>query len=707
MSRQKKSKKSEKNKNKDLAALFFVLAAFISAYSIFLPYNSGIAGEAFSNVVFQILGAARYIVPIVLLWFFVLSAFTSLRTRNRLDFLWSTLAIASFSTLIISVNAVFGLDFSVGWMGERLYPFVERLLGDLLAFFVLGIVFVYSLAKLFRIPILHLFKSLFFEGADAKKEPVIVSQRQQKQPAKSIFSDTSKDDKTDSIYELPNIVIGDDEAKKKGKRAAQVQKIDSSGIDYVLPSPMSLTLDEQIDPAENRKELLDRAELLKQTLLEFDVKAEVKDIIAGPVVTRYDLLLAPGVKPSDIKNVIDNISLAMRTSSIRVVPIAEKGAVGIEVANPDSIVIGLRGIVESSTFQSSDSKLTLALGETTDGKSFVARLEKMPHLLIAGATGSGKSVGIHSVILSILFKARPDEVKFMLIDPKRVELPIYKDIPHLYNPCIMASQADIIINPNEAANALRKLVMVMEERFDKYSDKGVRNIEEYNIKALERGDEKEFFIVVIIDELADLMLVAKKEIEDSIQRLAQMGRAAGIHLILATQRPSVDVITGVIKANFPARISFQTVSKTDSRVILDVMGAENLLGKGDMLFLPPSQSRPIRLQGAYVSLSEIETVVNFIEEQNFPKVYEPLTVEVEVEEGWKADTTKELLPVLMLMKERGRISQDLLKANFGGSAKASNILSILETRGFIGKPEGTNKWHINWDKVEEYLAADA
>ncbi|MDR2818125.1 MAG: DNA translocase FtsK, partial [Endomicrobium sp.] len=314
---------------------------------------------------------------------------------------------------------------------------------------------------------------------------------------------------------------------------------------------------------------------------------------------------------------------------------------------------------------------------------------------------------IHTIILSILYKARPDEVKFMLIDPKRVEMPIYRDIPHLYNPCTTSANADIITNPREAAAALKKLVLVMEERYTKFANVMVRNIEDYNNKMAETIGEKEFYIVVIIDELADLMLVVQKEIEDSIQRLAQMARAVGIHLILATQRPSVNVITGIIKANFPARLSFQTTSKVDSRVILDMLGAESLMGKGDMLFLPPGEARPVRLQGAFVSLKEAEKIISFISNQNFPRLYEAVSVEVEGKGNFDADKeSKDLIPALKLISERRRISQDLLKANFGGSARATNILSILEIEGFISKPEGTNKWQINFDKISKYLEAN-
>ena len=293
----------------------------------------------------------------------------------------------------------------------------------------------------------------------------------------------------------------------------------------------------------------------------------------------------------------------------------------------------------------------------------------------------------------------------MLIDPKRVEMTAYKEIPHLYNPCCTADDADVITKPDEASEALKKLVKVMEERYEKYAFNMVRNIEDYNNKMIATGGDKDYYIVVIIDELADLMMVASKEIEDSIQRLAQMARAVGIHLILATQRPSVSVITGNIKTNFPARMSFQTVSAIDSKVILDSIGAENLIGKGDMLFLDTGASRPVRLQGAFVSSKEIEQIVQFITEQDFPKFYEPLTnfASANAAQTPADKAEKDLIPALRLIMERRRVSQDLLKANFGGSARATNILSFLEVRGFIHKPEGTNKWEINFNLIEDYL----
>ncbi|MDR0398507.1 MAG: DNA translocase FtsK 4TM domain-containing protein [Endomicrobium sp.] len=706
-----------KNKNRDnekinreAVALFFALAALLSAYAFVVPYKSGIIGRAFYSVTFSIFGTSAYILPFIFLWQFILHIRQSSELKGRLDFIWSFLCMICASVFFEAVHFMFKANISGGWLGDNLYPFLKELLDAWLGLALIAVLTFILFAKILRVSVIRFFRSFFVNLKDDIKKSKTKIEDSNKSGEPFIQQSFAEDVFTRETE--PNIVNRFDEEEKKRKEPSKEtqekqESIDSKAFNYTLPPMTLLKEDDTSNFAANKNELLKRAEYLKTILTDFDINAEVKDIIPGPVVTRYDLVLAPGIRIQTVSNIIDNISLAMRTASIRIVPIPEKAVVGIEVPNPVSVIVGLRGILESVSFEKSKSLLTLALGKTTDGAGYVANLASMPHLLIAGATGSGKSVGIHTIILSILYKARPDEVKFMLIDPKRVEMPIYRDIPHLYNPCTTAANADIITNPREAAAALKKLVLVMEERYTKFANVMVRNIEDYNNKMAETGGEKEFYIVVVIDELADLMLVVQKEIEDSIQRLAQMARAVGIHLILATQRPSVNVITGIIKANFPARLSFQTTSKVDSRVILDMLGAESLMGKGDMLFLPPGEARPVRLQGAFVSLKEAEKIISFISNQNFPRLYEAVSVEVEGKGNFDADKeSKDLIPALKLISERRRISQDLLKANFGGSARATNILSILEIEGFISKPEGTNKWQINFDKISKYLEAN-
>jgi S-DNA-T family DNA segregation ATPase FtsK/SpoIIIE len=703
-----KNKKKDNSKiNRETAAVFFILASFLSAYAFIVPAKSGILGQAFFTVMSGIFGTSSYILPLIFLRYSIVHIKQSVELRERLDFIWSLLCLVSSSILLEGIKFIFKPTVcgSGGWIGYNIYPFFKEFFDVWLSFAVILTIFLFSVLKLLRISLIshisHFIKKL-------KEDIINPANKKRSQPE-------MQQEFNPEIYKSepvkPNIVQKQENEEKKKENNIELptvkqEKIDSKVFNYRLPLADLLKPDSTEVFETNKDELLKRAALLRNTLADFDISAEVKDIIPGPVVTRYDLVLAPGIRIQAVSNIIDNISLAMRTASIRIVPIPEKSAVGIEVPNPSSIIVGLRGILESSAFKNSKSLLTLALGKTTDGLGYVTNLTSMPHLLIAGATGSGKSVGIHTIILSILYKARPDEVKFMLIDPKRVEMPVYKDIPHIYNPCSLASDADIITNPREAATALKKLVTVMDERYSKFAKEMVRNIEDYNNKMSETGGEKEFYIVVIIDELADLMLVVQKEIEDSIQRLAQMARAVGIHLILATQRPSVNVITGIIKANFPARLSFQTTSRIDSRVILDLLGAECLMGKGDMLFMLPGEARPVRLQGAYVSSKEAEKIISFINNQNFPRVYEPIVVEVENKSGFTANEEKrmkDLIPALRLINERRRISQDLLKANFGSSARATNILSILETEGFITKPDGTNKWHIDYDKIKQYL----
>jgi len=474
---------------------------------------------------------------------------------------------------------------------------------------------------------------------------------------------------------------------------------------YILPSLDLLPLEQtkQSQPID----LESRALLLENSLKEFEINAKVVNISTGPVVTMYELELEPGIKVQSVLALRDNISMAMRSDSVRIIaPLADRGTIGIEIPNPKSRIVKIREIFDSEEYKNSIStmKLPIALGKTVDGKSYVTDIVPMPHLLIAGATGSGKSVGVHSIIISLLYRSSPDNLKFLMIDPKRLELTVYNGIPHIYDPNKEPSNVQVITDPHDAAKSLSGLVKVMEQRYEKFAKVGVRNIEGYNELMKSRNEQEEFYIVVIIDEFADLILTVPKEVEDSIQRLAQMARAVGIHLILATQRPSVDVITGVIKANFSARIAFQVLSKTDSRVILDTIGAEELLGRGDMLFLPAGEPRPVRLQGAYISEKEIHSVVNFIKSQGFVANYESLAktiVKFPKEKDIKR--SQDLYNALLLIKERHRVSQDLLKAHFGSSSKASDILSLLEVKGFIYKPEGTNRWNINFDKIEEEI----
>ena len=381
----------------------------------------------------------------------------------------------------------------------------------------------------------------------------------------------------------------------------------------------------------DERELMEGARLLEEKCREFSVEGSVVQIHPGPVVTTYEFKPDAGVKYSKITGLADDLCLAMQAESVLIDRIPGKSTVGIQIPNPNREQISMRELLESDAYRRSQSKLTLALGKTIHGEPFVSDLATMPHLLIAGSTGTGKSVSVNAMLSSILFRATPDEVRLIMIDPKRLELGMYEDIPHLLTP--------VVVDPKQAANALRWAVREMEERYKTLAAVGVRNIEQYNRNLRlaqtenngpvldDNGNEVKTlpFIVVLIDELADLMMVAGNEVEESIARLAQMARAVGIHLILATQRPSVDVITGLIKANLPARISFRVSSKIDSRTILDGNGAEQLLGKGDMLYLPPASSRFVRLHGPYISEQESARLASFLRKQGKPTYDETIT----------------------------------------------------------------------------------
>jgi S-DNA-T family DNA segregation ATPase FtsK/SpoIIIE len=662
-------------------------------------------GQALYSIMTGVFGFASYVIPAILLWFSILYFRLALQLRTRLDLVFSVFTVVLFSIMFELFKSYGHGD--GGWIGINLVPFFIKFFGFYLSVFIIALALIFLITRLLRLSTRKMISYFWFSLIEDIKNWRANRLEKQKEKAKIIKSGKPKEiKKEEPILEQgkPNIV--EPEQQEKKNQTIVKEKIDSKGFAYKLPTLNLLRDGGDINVVLSEDALHERAERLRQTLADFNIECTVKDIIPGPVITRYDIILAPGIKIQSVLNLSDNISLAMKTSAIRIVPVPEKSAVGIEIPNPRASLVCLKSILETEDFISSKSLLTLALGTTTEGKGYIADLAKMPHLLVAGATGAGKSVGIHGIILSILYKARPDEVKFMLIDPKRVELTVYQDIPHLYDPCCMAEDAKVIMQPKNAAAALKRLVSIMEARYEKYAKYVVRNIDDYNKKMSETGEEeKDYFIVVIIDELADLMLVASKEIEDSIQRLAQMARAVGIHLILATQRPSTNVITGVIKANFPARIALQTTSNVDSRVILDTIGAEDLIGKGDMLFLTPAEARPVRLQGAFVSTKEASTVVRFIAEQEFPRIYEPLIIETSASSISTIEdkANKDLIPALKLILERRRVSQDLLKANFGSSARATNILSVLEMREFISKPEGTNRWEINFAKVEEYI----
>jgi len=472
--------------------------------------------------------------------------------------------------------------------------------------------------------------------------------------------------------------------------------------EYVLP-PLALLDAPKTERKIDERELMDGARLLEEKCREFSVEGAVAQIHPGPVVTTFEFKPDAGVKYSKITGLADDLCLAMQAESVLIDRIPGKSTVGIQIPNRTREQISLRELLESEAYRRSTSKLTLTLGKTIHGEPYVADLALMPHLLIAGSTGAGKSVGINGMLTSILYRATPDDVRMIMIDPKRLELGMYDDIPHLMTP--------VVVDPKQAANALRWAVREMEERYKTLAAAGVRNIEQYNRNVQQEIAEKRTpqdgetpkplcFIVVVIDELADLMMVASNEVEESIARLAQMARAVGIHLILATQRPSVDVITGLIKANLPTRIAFRVASKIDSRTILDGNGAEQLLGKGDMLLLPPASSRFIRLHGPYISEQESARLASYLRKQGKPVYDETITAEekspTDAIEMDKDDLYDEAARIVV---QSGQASISYLQRRLRiGFSRAARLIDMMEMEGLVSPAAGGKAREVLVDK---------
>ncbi|WP_273716688.1 DNA translocase FtsK [Alkalihalobacillus pseudalcaliphilus] len=471
--------------------------------------------------------------------------------------------------------------------------------------------------------------------------------------------------------------------------------------DYQLPTFDLLQAPQLANQSHDRQRLTSNARKLEQTLESFGVKAKVMKVHLGPSVTKYEVNPSVGVKVSKIVNLVDDLALALAAKDIRIeAPIPGKSAIGIEVPNQEVAIVTLREVLDSDRSKEDTNVLSVALGRDISGEPVLAPLNKMPHLLVAGATGSGKSVCINGIITSILLKAKPHEVKLMMIDPKMVELNVYNGIPHLLTP--------VVTEPKKASQALKKVVAEMERRYDLFSHSGTRNIEGYNeyIRRVNEGQQAKQpflpYIVVIVDELADLMMVASGDVEDSIARLAQMARASGIHMIIATQRPSVDVITGVIKANIPSRIAFGVSSQVDSRTIIDSAGAEKLLGRGDMLYLPVGATKPTRVQGAFLSDDEVEAVVSYVISQQKAQYIEEMIPQEETSTKNHEQTDDLYDDAVQLVTEMNSASVSMIQRRFRvGYARAARIIDQLEERGVVGPYEGSKPREVLISKRED------
>jgi DNA segregation ATPase FtsK/SpoIIIE, S-DNA-T family len=493
------------------------------------------------------------------------------------------------------------------------------------------------------------------------------------------------------------VSVATKDAKEPALPLPEPEKVERKKGAFTLP-PHALLDAPKGERKIDERELMDGARLLEEKCREFSVEGTVVQIHPGPVVTTYEFKPDAGVKYSKITGLADDLCLAMQAESVIIDRIPGKSTVGIQIPNPNREAISLRELLESDAYKRSASKLTLAMGKTIHGEPFVSDLATMPHLLIAGSTGAGKSVSVNAMITSILMRATPDDVRFIMVDPKRLELGMYEDIPHLLTPVVM--------DPKLAANALRWAVREMEERYKTLAAFGVRNIEQYNrnVRAMQaekpgetilddKGNELKTlpFIVVLIDELADLMMVAGNEVEESIARLAQMARAIGIHLVLATQRPSVDVITGLIKANMPARVSFRVTSKIDSRTILDGNGAEQLLGKGDMLYLPPASSRFVRLHGPYISEQESARLASFLRKQGKPTYDNTVTADEKGNAQEHAEFDKDELydEASRIVVSSGQASISYLQRRLRiGFSRAARLVDMMEMDGLVSAAAG-------------------
>ena len=520
----------------------------------------------------------------------------------------------------------------------------------------------------------------------------------------SIFSKKNNNSQKQVIQSAGDDLFTSQEEEKESK-TKEVLQLDH-GITvhdehYEFPPITLLEEGKNTGDQNSEKQLLATAEKLRRTLYSFGVSAKVENVSVGPAITRYELAPAEGVRVSKIANLSDDIALSLEAETIRIeAPIPGKHTVGIEVPNKQKNMVPLRDIIESDEFINSKSKLTFALGKDVAGDIVVTDIAKMPHTLIAGQTGSGKSVCINTLITSIIYKAKPSEVKLLMIDPKVVELSVYNGIPHLLIP--------VVTDPKKAAGALAWAVQEMVKRYSLFAEKKVRDMKGYNNLAEKEGNPKLPQIVIIIDELADLMMVAAKDVEDAICRLAQMARAAGMHLVIATQRPSVDVITGIIKANIPSRIAFSVSSQVDSRTILDSAGAEKLLGKGDMLFYPSGAPKPIRIQGAFISDGEVENIVKFLKKDGETEYDENIIESIEKSgEPEKAETDEEddddtdplLNDAIELVIETGQASTSFIQRRFKvGYARAGRIIDQMEQRGIISGYQGSKPREVLMSK---------
>ena len=701
---------------KEIRGLVFLLIAIILGGSL-LFYSSGDqvfwnvtgpvgkAHNLFGTVGAHLAGGLFFLLGFSGFWLVIIAlalAFLSFQGRPLSSPVKTTVAalalLASFSG-ILSLQSAGVVNFrggdiiAGGLLGVYLAGFFRGFLNYFGAYIFFLAVFIISLMIVTRLSLGWLFSrlGLWVLGLLRKVSVAVNKRRERRKRSRRVISAREK------IKSKPKVTIikpkQDPEKKPEQERFAFMNvagELKLPSLDLLNDPP------ERQDIGIQRESLEMNARRLEKKLADFAVEGEVMEIFPGPVITMYEFKPAPGIKISKVAGLSDDLALALRAPSVRIVaPIPGKAAIGIEIPNNKREMVVLKELLSSASYRDSKHELPIALGKDITGEPVVTDLAKMPHLLVAGATGAGKSVSINTMINSLLFKVSPEMVRFLIIDPKRIELSIYHDIPHLLHP--------VVVQPKEATKALRWAVEEMERRYMLLSDRGVRNIASYNRKVLKSqktgaDDDTEgknkplYYIILIIDELADLMMASSREVEESITRLAQMARAAGIHLIIATQRPSVDVLTGIIKANFSARISFQVSTKVDSRTILDTMGAENLLGEGDMLFMPPGVSRIVRIHGAYVSEEETKRITDFLRDQRKPDY--DTTVLSGIARGSESEEDEMELDeryeeAVQVVFKTGQASISMLQRKLRvGYNRAARMIEAMEKEGIVGPSDG-------------------
>lgn len=624
----------------------------------------GIAGAYISDGVFFLFGLTGYLIPFFVLIYGLRRILNKERSLVHLfGFLLLLPSLSMFIQLITnSVSSSNGLHGGIsGYLLVSVFVSFFSTTGAYLISIALMIV------SLILISPVSIFSYIYYPKNIRKPK----EETDKKADTSQIISEKFSDGQSDNIF-------------SQSSNTVSALKAATANGDYLLP-PLELLSYSETGMNQTKDEINSIIAGLEKKLIDFGVKGRIKQANPGPIVTMYEFEPAAGIKINRIVSLSDDLALSLRAPSIRVYPIAGKAAIGIEVPNRRRATVYLREIMSSDAFQKSNSFLALALGKDIFGNPVVTDLTKMPHLLVAGATGSGKSIFINSLILSILYKANPSDVKMLMVDPKLLELSAYSDIPHLIAP--------VITNPKEASEALKKLIFEMERRYRLLAERGARNIDNFNKNV--QPSERLPYIIVFIDELADLMFTAPADVENAITRLAQMARASGIHLILATQRPSVDVITGLIKANFPARISFQLTTKVDSRTILDGQGAEQLLGMGDMLFMVPG-AKIVRVHGAYVSEKEVTEITEFIRDQRKPDYSFFNNITIFDDKLIEGDTDNERDEIYNKVTEfaasLGEVSISGIQRRFKiGYNRAARIMELLEEDGLVGPPKGAGK----------------